>query len=177
VAIRKLVIIAFLLCLSCTKAEVPAQVVSPIVSQPVQTPIQNTETSTLQRLDVWTGMYESKGVPYVKGGNSLTGADCSGAIRDIYFKSGVPYPRTTAFKMYLIWRGQDITKDKAIFPDLVWYSFKKPRDHVAIFRLRDKSGFYISHASFSKQKFLRAFVKTGSGMDTAITESKRIDTK
>lgn len=130
----------------------------------------------VRRLDTWTGILEDKSPVYAKGEENEKFADCSGALWYIFHKSGLPYPRTTAFKMWIVWSGIEIKdKLKRKFPHLQWFSFKKPRDHISIVRFRDKKGTWYSHASWGKQQFVRSYMKDSSSTDQDVSGIKEID--
>jgi hypothetical protein len=129
----------------------------------------------IRRLDTWTGILEDKAPVYVRGGANEFKADCSGSMYWIFKKAGLPFPRTTSIKMWLGagWPGTVITdKNERKFPYLQWFSWKSPHDHVSIVRYRDKKGTWYSHASWGKQKFIRAFMKDGSDPDRHVSGIK-----
>lgn len=139
-----------------------------------QTPDAET-LEVIRRLDTWTGIMEDKSPVYARGEESELKADCSGAIWYIFHRSGLPYPRTTAYKMFYVWSGLVIEdKSKRQFPFLQWFDFKKPFDHVSIVRYRDKRGTWYAHASWSRQKFVRSYMKDNSTQDKAVSGVKEI---
>jgi glucan-binding YG repeat protein len=71
------------------------------------------------------------GVPYVWGGTTPKGFDCSGFVRYAYNKAGVSLPRTAAEQYAL---GQAVTKSKLQRGDLVFFStYKAGASHVGIY--------------------------------------------
>ncbi|WP_217269621.1 C40 family peptidase [Neobacillus endophyticus] len=83
------------------------------------------------------------GVPYVWGGTSPKGFDCSGFVRYTYHKAGVSLPRT-ASEQYA--EGQSVSKGKLQRGDLVFFStYKTGASHVGIYLGNNK----FIHASTS----------------------------
>jgi probable lipoprotein NlpC len=83
------------------------------------------------------------GTPYLSGGNTKSGADCSGFVSSVYReKEGVYIPRTTSeeFKM-----GTSVDKKDLIVGDLVFFGEYTRINHVGIYV---GSGNFI-HASTS----------------------------
>lgn len=71
------------------------------------------------------------GVPYVWGGGTPDGFDCSGFIQYVYVQNGVSMPRTAA-EQYNV--GTSITKTQLKPGDLVFFETYKPGpSHVGIY--------------------------------------------
>ncbi|WHY76927.1 NlpC/P60 family protein [Neobacillus sp. WH10] len=84
------------------------------------------------------------GVPYLWGGSSPSGFDCSGFTSYTYKQAGVSLPRTTADQYT---KGQPVSKNSLKKGDLVFFStYKAGASHVGISLGGDK----FVHASSSK---------------------------
>lgn len=75
-----------------------------------------------------------KGVPYVYGGTTPAGFDCSGLVHYVYAQAGVQVPRTARAQMEAATK---INPDHAQPGDLLFFH-TKPGWHVAIYLGRDK---------------------------------------
>lgn len=85
------------------------------------------------------------GVPYVWGGNTPKGFDCSGFVKYCYAKQGLWLPRTTRQQMKV---GKKVSKSRLKLGDEVFFKMRTKRDGI-------HSGIYIGkgkfiHASTSK---------------------------
>lgn len=65
------------------------------------------------------------GVPYVSGGTTASGFDCSGFTQHVYAQLGISIPRTSGDQRYA---GTVISRDQAQAGDLIWSP-----GHVAIY--------------------------------------------
>lgn len=70
------------------------------------------------------------GVPYVWGGTSPNGFDCSGLVQFVYNLAGVKLPRTAAEQAKV---GITVPYSQAQPGDLLLYSYSSTNDHVGIF--------------------------------------------
>lgn len=71
------------------------------------------------------------GTPYLSGGNTKKGADCSGFVSSVYMeKEKIHIPRSTVdeYKM-----GKAIDKDNLIVGDLVFFGESKKVNHVGLY--------------------------------------------
>jgi hypothetical protein len=70
------------------------------------------------------------GVPYVWGGESPQGFDCSGLVQFVYGLTGVKLPRTAAEQAKI---GITVPYSEAQPGDLLIYSYSSADDHVGIY--------------------------------------------
>lgn len=98
-----------------------------IIEEKVESPIYpSMDISTININTVATGSKEGVvqvaqsllGLPYVPGGNSLSGFDCSGLVFYVYGTNGISVPRTTSGQLYM---GKSVALEEAMPGDvLVW---------------------------------------------------------
>ncbi|MDF2522585.1 MAG: cell wall-associated hydrolase, invasion-associated protein, partial [Clostridiales bacterium] len=90
--------------------------------------------STARELKVDTVIKTAKqyqGVPYVWGGASPSGFDCSGFTQYVFAKNEITLPRTAALQYNT---GTWVDKDKLLPGDLVFFTTYKPGpSHVGIY--------------------------------------------
>jgi cell wall-associated NlpC family hydrolase len=82
------------------------------------------------------------GVPYLYGGNTRKGIDCSGFVKNVYKEIGINLPRTSAQQFAFA-----IPVKNPQVGDLVFFKKGNRIDHVGIYIGNDK----IIHASSSKK--------------------------
>ena len=84
--------------------------------------------------------YKYKGVPYVWGGTSDNGMDCSGLVQHVFSKLGIHLPRTAAEQARL---GTYVPKDELKPGDLLFFrTYASYISHV---------GIYIGHGKFIQE--------------------------
>ncbi len=85
------------------------------------------------------------GTPYVRGGNTKSGIDCSGLVCEVFKTVNLPIPRTS-FEQFQ--KGQSISGGNLEVGDLVFFSFESGRavTHVGIYAGENK----FIHASSSR---------------------------
>jgi len=103
------------------------------------------------------------GAPYLPGGNTKNGADCSGFVSSVYMEKERMYiPRSTT-EEYRI--GKEIDRDNLIVGDLVFFGDGRKVNHVGIYVGNDNfihastsSGVMISplEDSYWKSKYIGA---------------------
>lgn len=111
------------------------------------------------------------GTKYVYGGTNLNkGVDCSGYVREVYKKEGVPLPRTSKS---MAKEGKTVKKNSLKKGDLVFFDTvgknNKNITHVGVYAGNDK--FY--HASSGKKKVVKSSLNNSYFKKTYVT-SKRV---
>jgi cell wall-associated NlpC family hydrolase len=93
-------------------------------------PVSRDSSTTAVRRVIQTAM-KYVGVPYVFGGSTPDGFDCSGFIRYVFGKSGVSMPRMADAQFEL---GQAVSKQRLQPGDLVFFTTYAPgASHVGIY--------------------------------------------
>ena len=145
---RFLIVILFLL-ISCGRTDEPVTS-SVSVEQPVK-PVVTVDEPTdeeIRQKGIDRIMEESIkfiGTPYVWGGSSNKGADCSGALYRIWINAGFRMKRTTARRMALKYPKTDDPKPG----DFVFFDHGKGIAHVGILNKPDELK-RMYHASSSR---------------------------
>lgn len=85
------------------------------------------------------------GTPYVYGGNTENGIDCSGFVKNCFATGGVPLPRRASEQVEV---GQAVPLEQLLPGDRLYFSVSKAYDHTGIYL---GNGFFI-HASSSRRK-------------------------
>lgn len=85
------------------------------------------------------------GIPYIWGGNDLSGFDCSGLIEYVFKNNGIYMPRTTHQQQYI---GERIALDQVQPGDLYFFEEDGQVYHVAL-ALAD--GYYLHAPSPGKR--------------------------
>jgi cell wall-associated NlpC family hydrolase len=131
---------------------------------------RSTSLSTIQRATASTGMRIARlaltlvGCPYVFGGESMRGFDCSGLAEYVYAKAGVAIPRTS-YEQFQV--GQAISRDQMEPGDLVFFATTDSGpSHVAVYvgnglmvqALNPSTGVIVSHldADYYRQRYIGA---------------------
>ena len=106
------------------------KIVTPKVIKTVKKPVQQTPTVTksYDRDDIVIIAKRYLGVPYVWGGTTPSGFDCSGFTQYVYRKAGISIPRTSRSQYAFVTK---ISKSSARPGDLIFYG--SPIHHVAIY--------------------------------------------
>jgi len=104
------------------------------------------------------------GTPYKFGGESRTGADCSGFVKAVYSEVyGIALPRTSEA---MLEASQGINPDQLRPGDLVFFEISRKNFHVGIYtggrrfaHASEKKGVIIS--SLDEPYYVRTFIKAG----------------
>lgn len=142
----RILLAIFLFLVSCA----PLQ---PVAPPQTQTPPSQQTPSSQQTKDVkkitgiaaWDNVLSPwLGTPYLSGGSTKSGADCSGFVGSVYMEKEKMYlPRTSAEQFKL---GTSINKGRLKVGDLVFFKDRGRINHVGIFT---GNGTFI-HASSSR---------------------------
>ena len=89
--------------------------------------------------------YRYIGTPYVYGGNSQRGIDCSGLVRNCFAAKGMPLPRRASEQARI---GQDVPLTELQPGDRLYFSVSHENDHTGIYL---GNGYFI-HAGRSRGK-------------------------
>lgn len=71
-----------------------------------------------------------RGTPYVYGGNSRAGVDCSGLVRNCFAANGMSLPRRASEQARI---GQEVPLDQLQPGDRIYFSVRKEFDHTGIY--------------------------------------------
>lgn len=105
-----------------TKVTKPVQV----AEQPKQTVSRSDDSSTLVK-----NALSLQGVPYVFGGTSRSGFDCSGYTQYVFKSSGISLPRTSSEQFN---SGSKVSREQLQSGDLVFFTtYAKGPSHVGIY--------------------------------------------
>lgn len=102
------------------------------------------KTATTKRQAILTTANDMIGIPYIWGGNDLSGFDCSGFIEYIFKTNGLYMPRTTNQQQYF---GQPVDLKNVQPGDLYFFEEGDQVYHVAL-ALED--GYYLHSPSPGK---------------------------
>ncbi len=122
----------------------------------------NLETSEI-RLKILKEAENWIGTPYRYGGNSQSGADCSGFVQSVYLTVGIALPRTSKEQYDY---SEAISIGDAQIGDLIFFKRKGKISHVGIISGNGE----MIHASSSRgvirqsiEEYLRSNIYAGSG--------------
>jgi len=90
------------------------------------------DSGIITGIDAWDRILAPwLGTPYMSGGSSKNGADCSGFVSSVYLeKEGMYLPRTTTDEFKL---GRSVSKGSLEIGDLVFFGERGNVNHVGIF--------------------------------------------
>lgn len=133
----------------------------------------------IERAHYWVKVLEMKAPPYRWGKEGEEGGDCSGQYHWIMKRAGAPFPRSTAFAMYHgAWPGFNRnTWEDASFPDGIYFSWKKPADHVGIvdYKVDNTNQLDFVESSRGAGKFRRTSFKKNSIIDKKVLGVRILD--
>ncbi len=121
-------------------------------------PTEKPEDRLMQVINSWLG------TPYKYGGESRSGADCSGFVKAVYSEVyGVTLPRTS---QAMLEESQGINSEQLRPGDLVFFEISHKNFHVGIYtggrkfaHASEKKGVIIS--SLDEPYYVRTFIKAG----------------
>jgi probable lipoprotein NlpC len=90
------------------------------------------DSQNITGISAWDNiLYPWLGTPYLRGGNTKKGTDCSGFVGSVYMeKERMPLPRTTTegFK-----KGKSVDKKELTVGDLIYFGERGRVSHVGLF--------------------------------------------
>ena len=108
--------------------------------------------------------YQQVGAPYLYGGNSPRGFDCSGLVHFSYSAAGFSVPRTTG----ALWRtAQPIARSNLRPGDVLFFDIDGKMSHVGLyvgegrFVHAPSSGRSVTVASLDSPYYARSFIRAG----------------
>jgi len=118
---------------------------SPTAAYKIAASQSSQNSGIITGIDAWDRVLAPwLGVPYMSGGSSKNGVDCSGFVSSVYMeKEGIYLPRTTTDEFKL---GKSVDKTNLAIGDLVFFGERGNVNHVGIYVGK---GNFI-HASTSK---------------------------
>jgi cell wall-associated NlpC family hydrolase len=103
------------------------------------------------------------GTPYLYGGNTKAGVDCSGFVKNVYKEIGIDLPRTSAEQFKALKH-----TNKPAVGDLVFFKKKNTINHVGIFIGEGK----IIHSSSSKGVIIETLF--GSSLENRLAGYRKV---
>lgn len=106
---------------------------------PAPAPTETQKSMEQIKMDLVRDSYNYIGVPYLWGGTTPAGFDCSGFVSYMFNKHGVDIPRTTSGGYYQM--GTPVDRSSLVPGDLVYFAVNNPGEisHV---------GFYVGNNEF-----------------------------
>jgi len=135
---------------------------APVQSQSVSTPLQTASYDGAAK-GVIQEAYRYMGTPYVYGGNSESGIDCSGLVKNCFSSLGIQLPRRASEQARV---GAPVPLTELQPGDRLYFSVRKQHDHTGIY-IGD--GYFI-HAASSRGKVTVDHLSTrlyGNNLDAA----------
>jgi cell wall-associated NlpC family hydrolase len=127
-----LAILAALLLMSCAPLRPLAPPQQKSVSHSSSALVNWDGSQNITGISAWDNvLYPWLGTPYLSGGNTKKGTDCSGFVSSVYMeKERMSLPRTTTdgFK-----KGKSVNKDNLAVGDLIYFGEKGRASHVGLF--------------------------------------------
>ena len=114
--------------------------------EPLSAPVRQPTAMEIQMQNIISYAQQFEGVPYVWGGSSPNGFDCSGFVQYVYAQNGIQLPRTADYQANV---GQWVDKSQLQPGDLVFFA----GDYVNVSHV----GIYVGdgkmiHASSGKRR-------------------------
>ncbi len=128
---------------------------------------KQTENLSKKQSDIISSSQTWIGVPYLWGGNTHKGVDCSGFVKNIYEGIGVSLPRT-ANQQYNF--SKKISDDERCTGDLIFFSKGTKISHVGIYLggneiIHSASGRGVVRQSLSDSYLQKIYVGAGRVLD------------
>jgi len=100
-------------------------------TKPVQVAVSQKQVSRSDSSELVDHALSLQGVPYVFGGTSRSGFDCSGYVQYVFKGSGISLPRTTSEQFKV---GSSVSRGQLQSGDLVFFStYAAGASHVGIY--------------------------------------------
>jgi murein DD-endopeptidase len=127
---RPAALAAFAALLFLAGCAAPPKAPDPVVRTPVPaSPLAPPLLDPLRTQVIFTAM-QMVGVPYLWGGSTPAGFDCSGLVQYAYSNAGLQVPRTAAAQFAA---ATPLTLEDAVAGDLLFFNDRSRTSHVAIY--------------------------------------------